>query len=196
MRIIFFIPVLSTAGGSERVITTLANYLVRNGHSVQIQTIRNCNSFYDVEERVILKEMETRRSQIPLVRTFQSPILLNKAVKEFAAVVRQYNADIVVSFLSLTNEIAVLARKHINAPIVISERNDPYLAGKAIERFTNKWLYPKADLIICQGERVASYYKALSGKCVVLYNPLNSAAVGDYEEEKKQDSFCRAFGST
>jgi glycosyltransferase involved in cell wall biosynthesis len=67
---------------------------------------------------------------------------------------------------------------------VVSERNDPTAAGRAVLRKINKIIYPKADVIICQGEKGAEFYRAVSNKCIILPNPLNSSALGTFVSEK------------
>ena len=181
----FFIPEIYAVGGAERVITILANYLAGHGHSVQILTIRDGNPYYDIDERVVIKGMVTRECKIPIFRTILIPYYWKNMAMGFAKHVNDFNADIVVSFLYPANNIAILSRRITNAAVVVSERNDPMVAGSKIERKINARLYPKADIIVCQGEKVSSYYTDLFGKCIVLPNPLKSDAVGQYVPEKK-----------
>lgn len=182
MRILMFIPALN-AGGAERVMITLSNYLAEGGHDVLIQTLNTSESFYKMSDKVKVLGMEYSFSRNPIIRKLQIPKIEIKRKNAFICTVLDFRPDIILSFLFTTNVLALLASKKIKVPLVISERNDP-LAGSLMNRKICAWLYPKANLIVCQGNKVASYFRNLRGKCVVIANPLNPEAVGEFKPQK------------
>ena len=185
MRILMFIPALN-AGGAERVMVTLANYFAEGGHDVLIQTLNTNESFYAVSDKAKIAGMEYSFSSNPLIRMFQIPRIETKRCNAFTKVVLEYQPDVVLSFLCTTNVLALLARNRINTPIVISERNDPLVGSKIIKKLCAR-LYPKANLIVCQGNKVASYYQRIHGKCEVIANPLTPQAVGEFKSIRTKE---------
>lgn len=183
MKVLMFIPALN-AGGAERVMVTLANYLSRKGNQILIQTMNSDESFYQVDSNVKIKGMDYAFSKNMFLRILQIPFIEAKRARAFTASVFDFKPDVVLSFLFTTNVIALLSRKKIQVPLVISERSDPRVGGK-IRRKLCACLYPKANLIICQGKAVAKYYTAFLGKCKVIANPLNTSAIGTYAEARK-----------
>lgn len=185
MRILMFIPALN-AGGAERVMVTLANYLSKSGHDILIQTLNTDESFYSVSDKVKIAGMGYSFSGNSIIRKFQIPVIEAKRWYAFTKSEEEYRPDVILSFLYTTNVIALLARKRIKAPLIVSERNDP-LAVSSISKKICARLYPKADLIVCQGNKVAAYFESIRGKCVVIANPLNPQAIGEFKSKKTKE---------
>ena len=182
MRILMFIPALN-AGGAERVMVTLANYFTDGGHDVLIQTLNTGASFYAVSEKVRIAGMKYKFNSNSVIRKLQIPRIEVQRGNDFVRAALEYQPDVVLSFLYTTNVIALLSRNRIKAPIVVSERNDPFIGGVVSRKICAR-LYPKANLIVCQGNKVASYFQKLHGRCEVIPNPLNPQAVGEFKLNK------------
>ncbi len=185
MRILMFIPALN-AGGAERVMVTLANYLAESGHDIMIQTLNTDESFYAVSDKVKITGMSYSFSGNSSIRKLQIPVIEAERGHTFIRAALEYRPDVILSFLYTTNIIALLARNRLKAPLVISERNDPLAVSPVNKKICAK-LYPKADLIVCQGNKVAAYFENIHGKCEVIANPLNPQAVGEFKSKKTKE---------
>ena len=205
MRILLFIPALNS-GGAERVMVTISNYLSKRGHTVEILTLNYDYSFYQIDDSVIVRGMNLSIKNKGIKRKFE--ILYKELYRrhKFIKEVNDFRPDVVLSFLNTTNFIALSSIKRIHCPLIVSERNDP-LSYSKIAQFLCRKLYPKARTIVCQGTKVADYYRKIGAKCVVIANPLNTSAIGEFiengnnklvtvgrlEEAKNQELLIKAF---
>ena len=183
MKIAMFIPSLIITGGAERVFITLANWFAKNNHSVVILTVVDSEPFYEIDKRVKMETMGMKYSKSFIVKLLKEPYLCVKYTHSLVKIVKEYNIDIVLSFLHRANRTNVFARWFTHKPAIISERDDPLFASLK-HRILSRWIYPKADTIVCQSEEVEKYFLSMGAKCKVLPNPLNTAALGEFIENK------------
>jgi glycosyltransferase involved in cell wall biosynthesis len=138
------------AGGTQRVVATAANALVERGIEVHIITIFNEPAdAYEVDPRVhrhtlgaplVLVEKQSRlvKNVAPFARAAMKSELvrrpisvlafgieLNRRTKGLRRKLRMIGPDTVLSFLTQTNLITLLAARGLPARVVVSERNDP-----------------------------------------------------------------------
>lgn len=169
MRVLFFTTGM-TAGGSERVVATLANHLTAQGHRANIAMIKGEQSDYELDEAVALRSARLHPGLRNVLRSIR---FYRRAVAEEAP-------DLVASFATKSDIIALVARLifRVKVPLVVSERNDPNTRKTSLQWICNR-LYPLADLVVCQSSGVAAYYRARGAHTVVIPNPLNENAVAD-----------------
>ena len=122
MRIAFVIYSLS-AGGAERVASTLINYWVGAGEQVTLVTLDSVEKdFYRIDARVkrialgLTSESKNRRE-------FIGNNL--RRVQSLRAFFRSFEFDVVVSFIDKTNVLVLLATLGLGVPVIVSERIDP-----------------------------------------------------------------------
>jgi len=61
MRLLYFLPLLSTKGGQERTLIDKANYLVGQGHEVMFVTFENNGAIaYPIDKRILHKDISCR----------------------------------------------------------------------------------------------------------------------------------------
>mgnify|MGYP004491286705 CR=1 FL=1 len=184
MKIMMFIPSL-LPGGAERVMSTVANYMVKED-DVEILMLNEMEPFYDLSEKIVVKNVTTAKRFEGIIGSIIFLFAEFRRRKDFIHEVETYQPDIILSFLNTTNLIVLSAKYRVKTiPIVVSERNDPNLYNKILRTVISN-IYPKADLIICQGSKVASYYKSKRGKTVVIPNPINISSIGDYHEQREK----------
>ena len=121
--ILFFLPGL-TAGGSEHVVTFNANRLVANGYDVIIASCEAEGStpYYPCDPRVTVSYLGLpigKQSKLQGVRSIVG------RVGALRQLLRTKRPDLVISFLTRTNVIAVLAAQGLGIPVIVSERNNP-----------------------------------------------------------------------
>lgn len=121
--ILFFLPGL-TAGGSEHVVTFNANRLANQGYHVGIATCESAGStpYYACDPRVEISYLG-----VPIGHRGKLRGLIDIAARVLALrrLLRRTRPDLVISFLTRTNVIAVIAARGLGIPVVVSERNNP-----------------------------------------------------------------------
>ena len=122
-RIAFVLPGLR-AGGSERVVTFVADRLVERGHTVEIVS---CES----GEEAPYYTPDPRIEMVYLARPVKRQNKWN-AVRRIAARCadmrhhfRRSKPDLIISFLTRVNVQTILATRGLNIPVIVSERNNP-----------------------------------------------------------------------
>lgn len=119
MRITLLIGSL-TGGGAERVVCHLANYLAKQQHIVEILTVSDKIS-YKPNDNVRLRNMyHESNSKLP------KKIINIIRLYRFNKYLRKENVDLYVTFLPELTQLLMRQKFFFKAPVVISERSDPY----------------------------------------------------------------------
>ncbi len=166
MKITFVISSLGS-GGAERVLSILANKLVNN-HNVTIITFANNESFYPLNNKIkhiklnLLKESKNIFQSF--VNSFKRIVILTKTIK-------QENPDIVITFMTQTNILAIIASKIARKKIIISERTVYDFYNSKILNLVRKLIYPFSDMLITQTNADKKNYNFLKN-VFVIYNPI------------------------
>lgn len=171
MKILFFIPRMGS-GGSERVISVLANGLVKRGHEVHITQLIQSESFYPLDEQVTLSGLDIaiRRSSRLLACWDQGRFFL-RGLCHIKRDIKTHQPDAVIAFMRQSCIMAwILKLLGEKTPLICSERNDPTVQGRFVRRLM-KWVYGKADLFVCQGQGVYDYFDRIEKKCIIS-NPV------------------------
>lgn len=166
MRLVLVISSLSS-GGAERVMSTLANAWCSRGRDVTILTThdKGREPDYALDPRVRIVSVDPRcRSGERQIRT----------IRRIRRQIRAIEPDAVISFLSYTNIIVLLALKGMKVPVVVSERIDPsVLEASPIWSFLRRLTYPWADILVAQTRSAASRFEPLApGRVRVIPNPV------------------------
>ena len=207
-KIAFVIGAL-TPGGAERVLSTLSNGLVKD-FDVNIILFRKTKPFYPLDEKVkVISCFDTIEKP---TSAFASIKLNFKILNRVSAIVKNEQIDLLIGFITSANIIATLAAKRNKIACLISERNDPL--KKDIPHFwliLRKLVYPKADCLIAQTEKVKVIYQNMLkiDTISVLPNPISPKlsklrdhkvkrekiilTVGRLNNDKRQDKLIHAF---
>ena len=210
-KIVFFTNRM-TSGGSERVISYLANGLCEN-YDVDIVTMTCAKSDYELDSRVNhipLEEKKAKNNHSLFINIIRF-IKLRDYIKNNA------NATY-ISFVTLPSYIILALRKIITGKIIVAVRNDPKASHKHFyDKILVKLLYPRADGMVFQTLEASKYYRKNRIKqSTILPNPINAmfnkppfssvgerkheiVSVGRLIEQKNQklliDAFCKASTS-
>ena len=120
MRLVLINPTL-VHGGTQRVMSELANTWSRNGHEVHIILFSAADRFYDLEEKIIVHDLDFKYNT------------LNKIVSQVLTIYKlrklllSIDPDTILSFVTQINISAILATRFTNMKLYISDRNSPYL---------------------------------------------------------------------
>ncbi|MBE5887899.1 MAG: glycosyltransferase family 4 protein [Lachnospiraceae bacterium] len=167
MKKILFINSSLTSGGSERVMTLLANEFAQRGYEVSMVLLRE-----------LKPDVYILNSNINVIRfeygTKNKVIILLKRMYKLRRLFLKNKFDAAIAFMVDINCLALICGMGINLPIIISERADPSREN-FIYRYIEKMLYPKAKKLVCQTPHVVDLYDDNIKKLgIVIPNPVNS----------------------
>lgn len=216
MSILFLVSSMQ-GGGAERVAAMLCNHWAGNGHNVTlIPTFSGRGEcHYQLDDRVRLDYLADRTGSC-------SGSLLNK-VRRFMVLRNMFfqaAPDVIVSFLSHVNVVAVLASVGLHIPVVVCERTyPPAVPLRNGMEFLRRFTYKHAKCVVVQTKMALHWLESCcpgaNGK--VISNPavyplpfgspvvdpslvVSSSrrvvlAVGRFSEEKGFEKLLTAFGS-
>jgi len=169
-KILLSIPALQ-GGGAERVISTLANGWVAEGHKVCFVTYESSNSkpYYKLNAHIDVVQLD---SLTPC--KYAKPMILIKRFFGLRDQIKKFNPDIIISFLDTNNIMAVFAALGLNVPVVVSERINPKTTpiGK-VKKFLRNWAYCKASSLVVQNKGIKNCFSAQIQKHTsIIPNPI------------------------
>lgn len=204
--ILFVLPTMR-AGGSERVISTLANYWAGTGRKVSVATFEPSSAapYYPLDHRIAALPLNlppTKSSAASAITRTGERIL---AVRR---TIRTVRPDVVISFLTKANVLTVLAAQGLGVPVIISERNNP-----RIQRFSRLWdvarayAFPRADAMVSMTQGALDFYPprqrpnariirnpvSLPADLRIRRNGRTLTAVGRLNKQKRFDRLLDAY---
>lgn len=150
--------------GAGKMIVKLADALAqRDDLEVVLYVEEKPGQHYEMDKRIILYQ-ETEFFNNYYTRHFQQIFQLRRRVKEI-------KPDLIISFQTNQNALAVLSAMGRHIPVIISERGDPYQLTNLVAKLKNI-VINKADGGVFQTHRAMEYFaKKLQRKSRVIYNP-------------------------
>ncbi len=175
MKKITFVIADMGAGGAQRVMSSLANAL-EHQEGLQINVVSTSlpgkGSFYTYDPSVTIHYAGVESSSGTLLSGIQVNIRRIMAVR---ALFKKLKPDIVISFLTEINCVALLAAAGTGIPVIVSERSDPYHYPEVrLWRVMRRLVYPFSHMLVCQTAHAASFFPYLLRK-TVIYNPVSVA---------------------
>lgn len=156
-------------GGAERVASTLAKYWVRAGYDLTVITLAARDA--DVYElapgvrRVALDMFGPSRSVV------EAAVQASRRVAALRLSLAEAHPDVVVSFMTTTNVLALLAVAGTGIPVLACERSDPRHDPIAPTwAVLRRMLYPIAAGVVVQTESVAGWARRFSRRVHVIPN--------------------------
>ncbi len=166
-KIGLIIPSLK-AGGMERVMSELANYLVNHGMEVWLILMFREEIFYTLDPGIQIVRPSIRKKFNATYAFYLFPFLRRS--------VKRIDPDAVLSFGERYNSYVLMASLGLKTPVYISDRSSP---NKRLSKFNlklSKLLYMRAAGIIAQTSKAAELLAArLNGAQAnirVIHNPL------------------------
>lgn len=207
MHMAFMIGSL-TRGGSERVMTNLVDYFVKQGHEVTLVTQYQKENEYPLNQkarRIIsdIAEEETGKSRI---------LNFLKRFLKLRKIWKQEHPDAILVFIGKNNLMALLTSFGLHIPVVVSVRADPEqeYPGRFM-RFLARHLFAHAAGVVLQTNRCRDFFPdKVRRKAVILHNPVNAeffeaayegerehtiVTVGRMDENKNQQLLIRSFAA-
>tara|TARA_R110000744_G_scaffold189596_8_gene308695 strand:- start:33 stop:1130 length:1098 start_codon:yes stop_codon:yes gene_type:complete len=171
-KITFIIYSLSL-GGAERVLSTLANNLIKN-YEVSVITIAEIDSFYNLDSEIKVTSCikENRKGSWLIEPLYRNYLIL----KKINVIVKENNTDLIISFMTTANVLGTLIGLLNKVPVIISERTNPYH-----QRIPKIWdllrtiTYRFSDVLVVQTETIKKFFdkKISTKKLIILPNPIS-----------------------
>lgn len=175
MKIIFITDSMHP-GGSERVISVLANELASRGNHVEIFCLRGIKSFYALNSNVTLYCVEKEK---PTCNIAQKSVVFRQHIKK-------EKPDVVIPFMTAVYCFALFSLIGLKQTTICSERIDPTKTS-VFRKFLRALLLPRTDWLVVQTEQIKAYYKnSIQQKCSIIYNPISDIFFDDSPVERKR----------
>ena len=175
MKIIFVVPDMA-GGGTEHVISLLANEYVRRGIPTAILSFAGSRQAYPLDRRVeTVSAGEASGGRFP-VRV--------KRLMFMRRYFRKNKECYIFSFSTFGTGFIVLSTLGMRRRMLVSERTDPRSCDhKAYRNF----FYHFADRLVCQTqEAVTCFPPSLQKKACVIANPIDASLPSRYTGERKK----------
>jgi len=151
------------AGGAQRVISILANYLVNKGYTVRIITFRGIDH-YKLDKKI----ERVRLHRQPL---FQS-VIFNGFFNLMSFYRKKNNRpDIMSSHVDLLGLVTIPNSLLYNIKIVVSEHNNHLAYNNLKQKFIWNYLYPKVDVVTILTKFDREHFLKRNKNTIVVPNP-------------------------
>src|SRR5690606_7498291 len=167
-----------TAGGPERVISTLSNELIATYNIVIIELVKS-NPFYKLDPaiKIVSCKSELKPSK-NIFEAIRNNIFLLKKISNY---IKSEKINLIIGFITNVNILTLVAARLNKIHCIISERNNPEIdnAPKKKWDFFREKLYKKADFLVVQTPLIKKFFDKLMEpeKVIILPNPLSSSFV-------------------
>lgn len=158
------------AGGMERVMSELATYFC-NKEEFEVHLVlygRTREIFYHIPEQIIVhKPKFAFNNTLRIWSTLRTLLFLRNEIKKI-------RPNTILSFGELWNNFVLLATLGLKFPMFVSDRCSPDKNLGKLHNKLRRWLYPKAQGVICQTEIAKSIYRKMfrHPNMPVIRNPI------------------------
>lgn len=182
MKKAVFVNSCLTNGGSERVMTLIANYFSEHNYDTTMILVR------DKKQRDYELNSNIKCIQFTYNTENKMQILL-KRIRKLRKILKEINPDYIISFMWDINMVTLLANIGLKSKVIISERAHPQMGPQPLEKkVTERYLYKLADKIVFQTNDVKKFYKEkIQRKSVVIPNPINENLPDIFEGEREKN---------
>ena len=160
MKITFVTSTL-TSGGSERVISLLANEFSQKGHKVTIILLCEPIVFYPINPSV----------EVIYARNYgKNGLSKGRWLRRF---IKKSRPDVVIPFMTAVYCFTIFWLLGLSVPIISSERIDPRFSPP-MRKFLRFVLLRFTDHLVVQTQEIKSYYaKSIQSKTTIIPNPVS-----------------------
>jgi len=197
MRLVFVIYSLQ-AGGAERVLSIMANYWSGKSQKITVITLDDGSkpSFYDIDSRIQQVSLDVAAAS----KNGIAGILNNfRRLYKLRSAIRAAQPDTIISFMTETNVLTLIATFGLRMPVVVTEHTDPWTGpvGDIWSKLRLR-LYPRASRVVVLNERAREYFdKSPDIRTMVMPNPVvieTDKKTGDLDNEVTSEHFIVAMG--
>lgn len=180
----------ASRGGMQRAAVSLTASWAEQGNEVCLLTVCHSQSQpYPLHPAVKLRSLgltlQSQHSMRNLLRSLRRTWGLRTAIRET-------RPDVIVSFGTQTNIIALLATLGMPAPVIISERTDPSRSRiRLVWQALRPLVYPWANALVCLTSSTLARFRAqirVRGCVIPNFVTLPSSSAGPAPQQRKQSS--------
>ena len=175
-----------TKGGTERVVTNLAEFMKSQGISVTIVTQYQLENEYILPvgiHRIISEITDTEKKNGRIGNFFAR-------YRKLRGIWKEQKPDCILSFIGKNNIMAVGAALFTGIPVIVSVRGEPkceYFSSAL--RFLAKTIFSFSSGVIVQTDEAMKFFPPyIRKKAVILKNPLNPSFIRPRFEGKRDGS--------
>ena len=169
-------------GGAERVITNLANGLIKN-NKVSFLGVKKIDNLYKYNDNIPYYILDGENDK------YHSFIDRNyKRVKKMIKFIKEDNPDIIISFAGEQCYRTLFVNLFNKRKIIVSLRNDPVHEYKSLfTKILMRLVYRRADGFVFQTEDARDYFSnRIRSKSIIIPNPINKQFIGDPYKGKRE----------
>jgi len=174
-----FVTATLTSGGSERVMSIVANKMQERGYEVEIICLNDQIVFYPINEDIKIThvEIEAGTKSLP------------KKLWWFRKYIKKTQPDVVIAFMVSVYTVTLLALMGVDIPVISSVRNDPAYSNLR-KKITRKILLPRSAHVVVQTQQIKEFFnKNIQKKTTVIYNPVNEKVFeNSYDDDNVDDN--------
>jgi glycosyltransferase involved in cell wall biosynthesis len=155
MRLTLAISSLA-AGGAERALSTMASHWAERDWPVTFITLDStATDFYRLHPSVNRIALDASRNSRTLLEAVSGNVY---RVRRLRQAIRDSQPDVVISFMTSTNVLALMAARPERVPVIVSERADPsHYPTPAVWDRLRRFTYPWASAIVVQTPEVGRW---------------------------------------
>ena len=158
-----FVTATLTSGGSERVMSIVANKMQERGYEVEIICLNDQIVFYPINDGIKITHVEVESGTKSLPKTLWW----------FRKYIQKTQPDVVIAFMVSVYTVTLLALMGIDIPVISSVRNDPAYSNLR-KKITRKLLLPRSAHVVVQTQQIKKFFnKSIQNMTTVIYNPVN-----------------------
>jgi len=173
----------------------LANYWAAENCDVTLLTFDDGSTpaFYDLDRRIDHKPLDlatnSQNSVIGIKNNFRRVKVLRRAI-------RDSQPEVVISFMNITNVIALIATRGLNIPVFVAEHTDPAMSpSAAVWRWLRLLTYSRAAAVVVLSKGAKDYFApSLRVPIRVIPNPVLPAIEVTKKECELKQPFIAAMG--
>lgn len=157
---------LHGAGGAERQILMLSNFLANKGHEVHLIVLNQYNTRYSIDDKVIQHDLsQLERGRFRILQRWKA------LYKEL----NQIKPDVTVNFNFQSVYFEAVMPHKVCGKIVYSERGDPYdKEYSGILGLLRTLSFKRTDGFVFQSEGARDYFNnSVKKRSVVIHNPVS-----------------------
>ncbi len=190
-RILLVLPSLERGGG-ERVMLQLARSFIAAGREVHLAVLLGGGPLRgEIPDAAVVHELTPAGHAKGFALAWH-------AFPRLVSLMRTVHPDAVLSTMTGTNLLAVLAckRSHARVRLVLREASSLINARGFFKRKAMRWLYRRADMVVAVSRGVAEDLRGLGipdDHVHVIHNPVDVIALGRLTEAKDYPALLRAY---
>lgn len=175
---ITFVTATLTSGGSERVMSIVANKMQERGYEVEIICLNDQIVFYPINEGIKITHVEVEAGTKSLP----------KKLWWFRKYIQKNQPDVVIAFMVSVYTVTLLALMGVDIPVISSVRNDPAHSNLR-KKITRKILLPRSAHVVVQTQQIKEFFnKGIQKMTSVIYNPVNEKVFEtSYDDDNDDD---------